>query len=227
MRWLGEETGIVPQPVNQLWRSRLWPFMLCTPDGLGEDSDGPVGVECKNVRSQSAHEWQDGPPIHYRIQCQASMAVSGLSRWYIAALIGGNSFSYWVIERDEDLIALIVEKIEEFWTRVTLRRPPDPDGSEATTNAIREHLRANRGTEVERDATTVGPLLQARRALQAEAKVIAERLAAVDNQLKVLAGEAEVVTVDGRVAYTFRETERKGYEVKPSVVRTLRVREDA
>ena len=49
------------------------------------------------------------------MQIQHYMAVTGLKKTYIAALIGGNHFVYKTVERDDEMIADIIEMERRFW----------------------------------------------------------------------------------------------------------------
>lgn len=52
-----------------------------------------AGLECKTVSPYSADKWSDGKiPMHYQMQVQHYLAVSGYECWYIAALIFGRDF---------------------------------------------------------------------------------------------------------------------------------------
>ena len=76
---------------------------------VGEEA----GLECKTVSAYSADRWSDGKiPLHYQMQVQHYLAVSGYKVWYVAALIMGKEFVVRKIERDEELIQnlIIIEK---------------------------------------------------------------------------------------------------------------------
>lgn len=71
-----------------------------------------AGLECKTVSPYSADKWSDGQiPLHYQMQVQHYLAVSGFECWYIAAVVFGRDFIIHKIERDEELVELI-EKLE-------------------------------------------------------------------------------------------------------------------
>jgi putative phage-type endonuclease len=91
-------------------------WMMCTPDY--KLSNGR-GLECKNVHSAAAYEWgssgSDRIPIHYIPQVQQCMAVLHQDDWAAAAIIGGTDFRHYLIKRDDELIAMMVEECEKFW----------------------------------------------------------------------------------------------------------------
>ncbi len=52
------------------------------------------------------------------------MAVTGYQGAYIAVLIGGNTFKWKFVERDEELISMLVELESDFWNHVQDCIPP-------------------------------------------------------------------------------------------------------
>jgi putative phage-type endonuclease len=94
------------------WRSTAWPWLLANPDRVVANGEG---LECKTADKMFADEWAERPPLHYVMQCVACMAVTGARRWHLAALVGGNRYFEFVIDRDEDDIAAVVENTRQFW----------------------------------------------------------------------------------------------------------------
>lgn len=78
-----EATGMKVRRSNYMYRSIAHPFMFADVDRLivGCDAD----LECKTASAYNADKWaDDNIPIHYYIQCQYYMAVTGKKAWYIA-----------------------------------------------------------------------------------------------------------------------------------------------
>lgn len=190
------ETGYATWSQPVMLRSRTHHFALANPDRFTVDGDGMAIVEIKNVGNHRASEWQDGPPLHYRMQGQWYLAVSGLRRVYYAVLVGGQNLVIYQVERDDDLIAEMMRHAEAFWTLVTLRRPPDVDGEDSTTRALKAQY-----TEVVRETVDGGAELAALLAKREGAKALFDtvesQLQEVDNRIIALLGDAEVATVDG------------------------------
>jgi putative phage-type endonuclease len=105
------------------WRSTAWPWLLANPDRVVANGEG---LECKTADKKFAEEWGEQPPLHYVMQCLACMAVTGARRWHLAALVGGNRYFEFVIERDEDDIAAIVGITKQFWEQHVLSAAPPP-----------------------------------------------------------------------------------------------------
>ena len=120
-----------------LFRSNKYPFMTASFDRLlvGEDA----GLECKTSNAFKREEWDEGEiPPNYYVQCQHYMLVSGLPRWYIACLIGGNHFVSWVVERNDDDIAALEQAEIAFWDKVQRHIMPEVDGSESSTDSLKK-----------------------------------------------------------------------------------------
>lgn len=123
-----------------LMQSEEEPFMLASVDRLvvGENA----GLECKTANSYAGKEWDDDKvPDAYYAQCQHYMAVTGMEKWYIAVLIGGNHFVWKEIPRNEDDIKALIECEREFWQHVQDGTPPAIDGSDSCTQALKEKFR--------------------------------------------------------------------------------------
>lgn len=89
-------------------------------------------LECKTTSAFNGNDWNgDEVPPSYIFQCMHYMAVTGADKCYIACLVGGQRFVYKEIDRDNDLIEMIIEKEREFWECVqNLTPPPTATASE-------------------------------------------------------------------------------------------------
>ena len=130
-----------------LFRSNKYPFMTASFDRLlvGEDA----GLECKTSNAFKREEWDEGEiPPNYYVQCQHYMLVSGLPRWYIACLIGGNHFVSWVVERNDDDIAALEQAEIAFWDKVQRHIMPEVDGSESSTDSLKKMYKGGQAEPV-------------------------------------------------------------------------------
>lgn len=111
-----------------LYQSTEYPFMLASPDRLvvGEEA----GLEVKTASGFAAKEWEgDSIPDSYYCQCQHYLAVTGLKKWYICVLLGGQKFIWKEVERNEDDIQALIQAEQKFWECVQTETAPDVDGS--------------------------------------------------------------------------------------------------
>lgn len=136
-----KRTGIDIIPVNQILQSETYPFMLANLDGVCEHSDyGTCIFEAKTTNAFNSNEWDDKIPDDYMLQIQHYMSVTGCRGAYIAVLIGGNRFKWHFVERDEELIAMLIQLESEFWDYVQSNVPPPLDGSEASAKFLSERF---------------------------------------------------------------------------------------
>ena len=200
-----------------------------------------VGLECKTASSYKKEEWsEDEIPAEYIVQCQHYMAVTGYESWWIACLIGGNQFVYKQIERDEELIEMLLAAEVDFWNRyVAGRTMPPVDGSFAAQNALKVmYPQAEQGEELTLDAEQEA-LLQERQDLVKLADDCDAKIMAIDNQIKADMGTRELATGQyfsvkwGNVSRTTVDSKRLKAEApeiyqqysKTNTSRTFRVKE--
>jgi putative phage-type endonuclease len=83
--------------------------------------------EGKTTSPWQRKEWADNKvPDHALLQTQHYLGVTHLPYAYIAVLIGGQRLEWRRVERDDELIARLVELEHEFWQRVEQMDPPAP-----------------------------------------------------------------------------------------------------
>jgi len=119
-------TGIEVIPVNQILRSRDYPFMLANLDGVCRHPDyGRCVFEAKTANAFKAGEWEnDAVPYEYVLQVQHYMAVTGYAGACVAVLIGGNNFQWRYVPRDEEVITMLIRTERDFWSHVQDGVPP-------------------------------------------------------------------------------------------------------
>jgi len=85
-------------------------------DGVCEHPDyGTCVFEAKTASAYKSVEWDGAIPDEYVLQIQHYLSVTGYKGAYIAVLIGGNSFRWKFVERDEELIAILIQLERDFW----------------------------------------------------------------------------------------------------------------
>lgn len=164
--------------------------------------NGEYGVlELKTRSSYALDEWTEEPPTGPWLQVQHYLGVTGWRFGYIACLIGGQRTIVHRVERDEDTIAGLRAIGAEFWQQVQDRTPPPVNGSAACTDLLNRLHPEPTVDMVVADADEVERLLRERRdALLAMAGPEAT-LAAAENRLKEIAGDAREVHIRGQRAY--------------------------
>lgn len=115
-----------------------YPFMVANIDRrvVGENAI----LECTTANRFLAKEWEnDEIPPSYLVQCQHYLEVTGADICYIAVLIGGQKFVFKEIQRDEEIIAMIIEEEKDFWNNCVLKRvPPLLDNSQSANRYLKD-----------------------------------------------------------------------------------------
>ncbi|UZQ86010.1 YqaJ viral recombinase family protein [Thermoclostridium stercorarium] len=133
-----EATGKKVRRRNAMLQHPEYPFMIADIDRwvVGENA----GLECKTTSVLSKYKFSQGEfPPNYYVQCMHYMAVTGAERWYLAVLVLNKAFHVFTIERDEAEIQALIAAEKDFWESHVMKQiPPAPDGSEATSELIKQ-----------------------------------------------------------------------------------------
>lgn len=181
-----ETTGKKVRKSNYSYQSKEYPFMLANVDRfvIGEDA----GLECKTASALTRTRYDKGDiPIQYYLQCMHYMAVTGKQKWYIAVLVMGKGFYWFEVNRDEDEIKIIQERESDFWNYVVNDSMPPIDGSESTTEALREmypEVEENFTKELEQEEE----IFKRYEELKTLKKKIDKEIKEIENNLKVELG---------------------------------------
>ena len=195
-----KRTGIEVSRRNELLQSEEHPFMLANLDGICEVPDvGTCIFEAKTASAYKAGEWEDIIPDEYQLQIQHYMAVTGYAGAYIAVLIGGNTFRWKFVERDEELISMLIELEAAFWNHVQDLTPPPLDGSDASTRFLSERFPNGKPKSQITLPDAASALLAQYDDACEQLEIVTEQKHKAENLLKEMMGENEVGTAGGRV----------------------------
>lgn len=222
--YLEDRTGLFVVDQQAAVTHPAYPWHRATLDGrVCEHPDGdPLGVaEYKTTERGTEKEWAEAIPDAYAIQVQWQLHVDQADHAWVGVM-HGRVFRYYEVERDDRAISMLVERVDQFWhDNVLALRPPPADAHKATAAA----LAAAYPDPVEGAAVPIDHLLSALdergqgKAKAAEAKV---EIARAENAIKAALGDAEVGTIKGEPAITWKQQTRQGYTVETSTFRQLR-----
>lgn len=196
--------------VKSILKHPKYNFMLANLDGIAKD---PILKDCvfeaKTASAFKESQWIESIPEEYMLQVQHYMAVTGYQRAYVAALIGGNTFIYKTIERDDELINMIIKLEEHFWNCVENNIPPTMDGSQASSELLnRLYPLSKNNSQVILPAETLSLITQYYIAKDKE-KEISEMKEEAANKLKAILGDNENGIINDRtVIWKSLTTER-------------------
>lgn len=182
-------TGKKVQRVNRMLRHPDYPFMTANLDRriVGEKAI----LECKTTSTYNKDAWEgEEVPAAYICQLQHYLAVTGFEKAYIAVLIGGNTFVWKEVARDDEFIELMIEREKNFWQNHVLANvPPAIDGSESASELLVKMYPQDDGSAIMLDEQS-NTLIEAIESLKAEEKQLEKQRKEYENQLKMTLGEA-------------------------------------
>ena len=195
-----KRTGIEVKHTNQMLQSEKYPFMLANLDGTCEHPDyGTCVFEAKTASAYRANEWENNSvPYSYVVQVQHYMAVTGYQGAYVAVLIGGNQFRWRFIERDEELISLLIKLEAAFWNHVKSITPPPLDGSEASAKFLAERFPNSVPNSQIVLPDVASDLIDQYDLACQQLETVKEQKQQAENLLKEMIGEHEIACVGDR-----------------------------
>ena len=192
------------------YQSKEFPFMRANVDRLivGENA----ALECK-----TANPFKDGdysndiiPPTYY-CQCLHYMAVCGFDRMYLAVLVFQKGFYTYVIDRGNEAveadIRALIKAESEFWKLVEDGTAPDIDGSESTSNTLKQLHQSDESVVV--DLCDFDEKLDEIQELKEQRKELKARQKALENELKEVLigcdyGQSSIYNVSAKVTTSSR-----------------------
>lgn len=130
-------TGLRVRRINAVLQHPEHPWMLANIDREVIGSPQVQLLECKTAGYHGARSWEDGVPEYVQLQVMHQLAVTGKPAADVAVLICGQELRIHRIERDETMIAQLIELERRFWRCVETDTAPPPDGSESADVALR------------------------------------------------------------------------------------------
>lgn len=167
-----------------------YPFIGANVDRLVDVED--AGLECKTASAWKSKEWEgEEIPQEYIIQCMHYMMVTGKKKWYLAVLIGNQSFQIKELNYDDKFIETLKKREVEFWENFivpkimpTLITSRDSD----TLSGLFPLASEGKTIQLSDEANILIETLQANKQ---DLKTVESAIEENENQLKALLGDAE------------------------------------
>lgn len=189
--WFEEETG---KKVTHMQDQMFHPehsFLGATVDGLilGEQA----GFEAKTADAWKSKEWEgEEIPEEYILQCYHSMMVTGLRKWYIAVLIGGNNPHWKEVLWDDKIINTILEREVSFWYEFVVPNIMPTIVTKRDGDVLAELFPIADEGKVMQLTDDANILIENLTALKQDAKNVDGQIELAENELKAMIKEAEV-----------------------------------
>jgi len=204
--WLFDEykrvTGLDVQKVPNILYDAEYPFLLANVDGLLDDRV----VEFKTARDDS--EWGDPGtdqcPASYVLQCQHYMRVADRPMCDLGVLFKNSrtpEIVLYRIERDDDLLALIVPKLVEFWRCVQEGIAPAAVSSSDATWKYKK----SEPIAVEADTSVAGCVAELKR-IKAEISMLESKQDAYEARIKEYMQNADTLKAGSKVLATWKKS---------------------
>ncbi len=178
------------------YKHRDYPFMVANIDRrvVGENAI----LECKTANQYLTNEWQeDEVPASYLLQVQHYLFVTGAEVGYIAVLIGGQKFIWKEIQRDEELIQMIIESEKNFWKLVQDKTPPALDGSSAAEKYLKEKYKESESDKSVELGFEYKEKIKSYLEMKEQLKNFEVQVKELENQIKFEIGKAEYAYAPG------------------------------
>ena len=193
-----EATGKKVRRRNAILQHPEHHWMLANIDRwvVGENA----GLECKTTSILNSTKFSQGEfQPNYYVQCVHYMAVTGAERWYLAVLVLNKSFHVFTIERDEAEIQALIETEKDFWENHVLKQiPPTPDGSESTSELLKQMFPEARERE---EVALYGyeEKIQQYLELDTRVKELTQERDAIKQELQLALADAEIGRAQGYI----------------------------
>lgn len=200
--------------------------LVSTLDARVKSTCVPTEAKTTGIVGPVFGEWGDEGsdivPQLYLVQTSIQMLCSEADMAYLFALIGGRGFVSYRIQRDDEVIAAIVEQCDRWWDQ-HITKGIEPALSEPIPLEVLKRIRRQpeKTVDLYEDAELVVSEFENAKAIKSSAE---KAHAEAQSKLIALLGDAEAGTLpDGRKV-TYLSTTRRGYVVADTTFRTLRIK---
>ena len=207
-----EASGKKVRQEFKMFRNSKYPWAIADIDR--KVSGENAGVECKTTSAYNKSGFEEGEiPAYYYVQCQHYMAVKEFERMYLAVLVLGVGFYWFVIERNDAEIEALMDAEERFWlNNVLSNKKPDPDGSESCGKAVSWLTRYQNDNETA-SIIDLKDRLERRNTLKEMIDALSKEKDQIEQEVKLRLSDAVVGDVDG-FKVTYKSQSKSGVDSK-------------
>lgn len=202
------------------------PFIGATRDRIIKIPEiGWIPLECKYIGTFMVNpdDWRIDPPTKNIVQLYIQSDCMETDKGMLAGMFNGYRLEYAIHDKDDELLSMAYELLEEFWWHVKTKTPPEPDRW-SDLSVTKNMWNKDNGETITFDNDDME--LVERLELEKEERNAAEKKAAVlEARLRERMREATFARLpDGRLL-TLKTQKKKGYTVtfEPTEYRVLRI----
>lgn len=206
-------TGMKVRRRNAILQHPGHAWMLANVDREVVGEDALLEIKTTSAWNRGAIA-EDRLPDRYVIQAQHYLAVTGKQRCWFAVLVGGQKLVITHVDRDDELIAYLIEREAEFWQHVVDGTPPPVDGSDDARELLDRLY-----PEADPESVAVLPpdaeeLIRAYHEARAAEREAAQRRQEAENRLKALLGDKAIGRIAGVDVVTWRPVTSQRLDTK-------------
>ena len=179
-----KRTGKKLHRVNETVYHPKYPFLAANLDRrvVGEDAI----AELKTCSAYRVNEFEEDIPAEFICQVMHYMACTGKSVAYVAILIGGQTFRWKKVLRDEDFIEKMIAKEVEFWEKYVMTKiMPTVITSQDSDTLFGLYPNADEGEAIVLD-DTANAIIESLQGMDADNKALEKQIEKSKNELKAM-----------------------------------------
>jgi predicted phage-related endonuclease len=207
---------LLPAPADG-FTDPVRPWLIGHPDGFAVLAGERVVYERKTM-GQWAHRANGSGaavPLPYQCQAQVYMHLTDLPRTLFATLVGGQRLDVGIVERDDDAIAALLVRLEDFREHLRRDKPPAPDGSDSARAAVIALFPDAEESKLYRLTRDEWADVRELRARREQRDAIDAQCVEIENRLKLAMGDAETaISPHDTDALHWRNTRATRLDVK-------------
>jgi putative phage-type endonuclease len=207
---------------NKLYKHPEHPYILGHIDRQVQGENAIAEIKTARFASDEwGEEGTDEVPKSYLCQVQHYLGLTKADYCLLFVLFGDKDFKMYKIHRHEDLIAEIFRQEVNFWENHVLKHvPPAPRTPEDVAKLYPEENLDLAAADAEA-LELIGQIKN----VNARIKTDTEVVEGLKTSLKaIIGGHSGLSNGEGEIIATWKLTERKGYEVKPTSFRKLNIK---
>lgn len=191
----------VAESAGRLWDGR-WPWLRCNPDGFLFGAGEPVESKVTAIRPDP-----DALPLPWQAQLQTYMHVIGAERGLLAVLSHGTRLDTHTLFYDPQAATRLFELAADFVGYVRRDECPPPDGSQSARDTIGYVWPTQEPGKLVRLLGDEWEAAKELRARREQRDAIDKQVVALENRLKIAAGDAEtLISPHDQVFATWKAT---------------------
>lgn len=187
------ERGYEPLSVGEprAYRDRERPWLVGHPDAFVTDAGCTVIAEAKTT-NRWAHRAAGDVPVTWQAQVQTYMHLTDTERAVIGALVDGQRFEVAVVERDDRVMARLLERAEEFYGMLQRDEIPPFVGHPDEQDAVRS-LYPQAEARTVRASTELRKVVDELRLIREQENAVAKERARLESVIQASMGDAETL----------------------------------